>query len=879
MGQVFRARDTKLDRDVAIKILPEAFAHDADRLARFQREAKTLASLNHPHIAGIYGLEESGGMTALVMELVEGDDLSQRIARGAIPLDEALPIAKQIAAALEAAHEQGIIHRDLKPANIKVRADGTVKVLDFGLAKAMDPAGTAASSFSMSPTITTPAMTQAGMILGTAAYMSPEQARGRPMDKRADIWALGCVLFEMLSGSRAFGGELVPDVMAGVLKSEPNYALLPSTTPPRLRSLLQRCLQKDPRNRWRDVGDVRIELESVDKPVVEADRSRMLSAGRSRWGERVLWLGGLLAALLVAWLLRAPSGSGDVRSSSDAHTGVLRFTLSPPEGSSLYTVGWIVPLALSPDARWLAFTATSVDGRSRLWLRPMGSDAAQPVQGTEHARTPFWSPDSQWLGFEARNTWYRVRVPNGVPESISTSRFFTGGSWGAAWGDDVILFVGPAGAILRASVQGGQASPLTTVDPSASERGHSSPQFLSDGRRFLYVAVGQPSRVYLESINGGRRTHVMDMPGGPSTIRYVPGTLFYVEDMVVWAHPFDEASGHLHGNRQRVLGGVPVSGGAGAAAFSVSHTGVLALWPQALIQQAAQLQWMDRTGRRVGLVGPPTVYDGFNLSRDDARVAWAQVGREGLELWIRDLASGSSFPLKSKTRGTVPVWTPDGRKLVFLNTGSGTLSLGDASGGQVEAVKLTDRTRNQLAQDWTADGEQLIYENWDADTGIDLMVLQVTPKRSDRLAWNTSANEFGARLAPGDQWLAYVTDQTGRNEVWVTAFPSGQPQRQISSAGGSHPAWKGDGTELFFISAEGQLVSVPFRTAASRIDVGTATNLFRIPGTIDITAGSHNMYTPSRDGQRFLVAVKSEVADVPPISVIVNWPRLLTEGK
>ena len=462
MGEVYRATDTNLARQVAIKVLPETVAGDAERLARFDREAKTLAALNHPNIAAIYGVERTAGTTALVMELIEGPTLADRILMGAIPVDEALAIATQIAEALEAAHEQGIVHRDLKPANVKVREDGTVKVLDFGLAKAIEPVGVMSPSHSMSPTVTTPAMTKAGVILGTAAYMAPEQARGRPTDKRADIWAFGCVLFEMLSGSRTFGGDSVPDVMAGVLKSEPDYALLPSTTPPRLRSLLQRCLQKDPRNRWRDVGDVRIELESLDKPVVEADRSRMLSAGRSRWGERLLWLGGLLAALLVAWLLRASSSSGDVRSSSDAHTGVLRFTLSPPKGSSLYTGGWIVPLALSPDARWLAFTATSVDGRSRLWLRPMGSDAAQPIQGTEDARTPFWSPDSEWLGFEAQNTWYRVRVPGGVPENISTSRFFTGGSSGAAWGDDVILFVGPTGAILRASGTG--RTGLTTHD-------------------------------------------------------------------------------------------------------------------------------------------------------------------------------------------------------------------------------------------------------------------------------------------------------------------------------------------------------------------------------------------------------------------------------
>ena len=340
-----------------------------------------------------------------------------------------------------------------------------------------------------------------------------------------------------------------------------------------------------------------------------------------------LWLCALLGAVITAWWLRPASVSGDLRTAPDVYAGVLRFSLRPPDTVSLYTGGWIVPFALSPDGRWLAFTATSADGLNRLWLRPMDSDAAQPIQGTEGARTPFWSRDSEWLGFETRNTWHRVRVPGGVPESISAFRNFTGGSFGAAWGDDVIVFVGSAGTILRAPVQGGQASQVTIVDRSASERGHSSPQFLSDGRRFLYVAVGEPSRVYLESIDGGRRTHVMDMPGGASTIRYVPGTLFYVASMVVWAHSFDEASGQLRGERRRVIGGLPVNGGLGVAAFSVSNTGVLAFWPQGLIQQAAQLQWKDRAGNCVGLVGVPTVYDGFSLSRDGC--AWRRLSSAG----------------------------------------------------------------------------------------------------------------------------------------------------------------------------------------------------------------------------------------------------------
>ena len=588
MGQVFRARDTKLDRDVAIKILPEAFAHNADRLARFQREAKTLASLNHPNIAAIHGLEESGGVTALVMELVEGDDLSQRLARGAIPLDEALPIAKQIAEALEAAHEQGIIHRDLKPANIKVRPDGMVKVLDFGLAKAAEPVSVSSLSHSQSPTITTPAMTQLGVILGTAAYMAPEQARGAQVDKRADIWAFGCVLYEMLTGSRAFGGELISDVMASVLKSEPDYNALPRSIPPRLRALLARCLHKDPKRRWRDAGDVRIELEMVGDALPAAGEFAPPAPQSNVRRERALWASAIVVASVAAGLVASRLGVDRPTDAAPPAGSVVRFPVAPEPGTSIYSGGWIVPFAVSPDGRRLAFTATADDGRSRLWVRPLDSETAQVISGTEGALNPVWSPDSVWLGFQRRNVWHRVRIPGGTPETISTFRNYTSTGSAAAWGDGIIAYIDTNGTLSRVSVQGGQPSELTRLD-SEEEQSHGSPQFLKDGRHFLYKTVGNPSRVYVDSIDGGERALVLQGSTGRG-IQYAPGYLFYVDNKVLWAHPFDDTTRQLSGNRRRLMGGLPES-----TAFSVSNTGVLAVLDAAL----------DSTGRSTPMDGSP----------------------------------------------------------------------------------------------------------------------------------------------------------------------------------------------------------------------------------------------------------------------------------
>jgi serine/threonine protein kinase len=483
MGAVFRARDTKLDRDVAIKILPEAFAHDADRLARFTREAKTLASLNHPHIAGIYGLEESDGITALVMELVEGDDLSQRIARGAIPVDDALPIARQIAEALEAAHEQGIIHRDLKPANIKVRADGTVKVLDFGLAKAIDPSGGSGRAtgagghdLSASPTLTSPAMTQAGIVLGTAPYMSPEQAKGRPVDRRADIWAFGAVLFEMLTGTRAFPGEDVTDTIVALMSKEPDFAALPSDVPARVGQALRVCLRKDAKQRVGDIRDVRLALEGAfETAAPETPSSATSSASRGRLAWVAFAVASLTAVALAVPALR------HLREMSPPAPPETRTDITTPSSDDPAS------FALSSDGRQIVFVASG-DGASRLWLRSLAATTAQPLAGTEGATLPFWSPDGRSVGFFAESALKRLDIGGGAPQTLAPVVSGLGGTWNA---EGVIVFAPSVGSpLLRVSATGGPVTAVTTLDPR--QIGHVLPFFLPDGRRILFTAVGAP---------------------------------------------------------------------------------------------------------------------------------------------------------------------------------------------------------------------------------------------------------------------------------------------------------------------------------------------------------------------------------------------------
>ena len=597
MGEVWRARDTRLDRDVAIKILPEALAADPERIARFEREAKTLAALNHQNIAHIHGFEESGGVRALVMELVDGPTLADRIAQGPIPLHEALHIARQIAEAVEAAHDHGIIHRDLKPANIKVRDDGTVKVLDFGLAKAMEPVAIG-GDVSQSPTITSPAMTRMGIILGTAAYMSPEQAKGRPADKRSDIWAFGCVLYEMLTRKRAFGADDMSDTLAAVLRGDPDWAALPPVIPASIRTMLRRCLIRDPKLRLRDIGEARIVIDAY--PGRSGGRSRERTRGSSRQEADAA------AAQCHIRLERRrdlphrwcrPWRCGP-RSYPRAEAPLC--TLFCADASRTIWQSRCVESWISPDGRLLAFVDV-VNGIFHLWVRPLDSLEARVLPGTEDGVTPFWSADSRSIGFFdlTSRKLKKVDVSGGPPETVCDARVGGAAGAGGTWNLQNVILFGQADGLFRVSAAGGVPTPVTTLDPSRQETAHSFPQFLPDGRHFLFLASsGQPenSAIYVGSLDSKDRTRVIS---ADLKAEYVSsgsrGHLLFVRDRTLTTQPFDADTFRLTGDPSRVLETVDSSSfgfSAGLAAFSLSKTGVLA-YRSGVSSSNSRLVWFD----------------------------------------------------------------------------------------------------------------------------------------------------------------------------------------------------------------------------------------------------------------------------------------------
>ncbi|HEV2985842.1 MAG TPA: protein kinase, partial [Vicinamibacterales bacterium] len=656
MGEVYRARDIKLGRDVALKVLPASLAHDPQRLARFEREAHLLAALNHPHIAHIYGFEDSTGVPALVMELVDGDTLADRLARGPMSLDNALEIARQIAEALEAAHEQGIVHRDLKPANIKIRDDGTVKVLDFGLAKAFDHAsGSSSADATMSPTLSIHA-TQAGIILGTAAYMSPEQARGKPVDRRADVWGFGCILFEMLSGRRAFPqGETVSDTLAKVLEREPDWQALPRATPLQIRLLLERCLRKDVRRRLHDIADARIEVEELGNAPIStlapaAGQSGVQPSRRGQYG-----LVGLVAVLLLTTAVLALR---PMLTSTTASAPV-RFDVFPPEGAAFVTgTGGV----LSPDGRKLAFVASS--GNDRLiWVRPLDSSTAQSLPATDNAGGIFWSADSQYIGFFAQGQLRKVAAMGGPPEVLCNLPDLPPGGGVGAWNADGVILVGPGPGfggsgrpLLRVAAAGGEPTPASELDNSRKELTHSFPSFLPDGRHYLFLAAStQGAAAYVGTLDSKDR-HVLR--GITSSVMYSPtGHVMFPRGGSLMAQPFDARRLTLSGDAFPVaeLGG---NLNFTVAPYSVSMSGALSYRAGPRVAAPnSQLAWFARTGKQLAPVGPRGEYGTVQLSPDGKNIAFERGG----DIWVLDIQTGVTSRLTTDpARDAYPVWSPDG---------------------------------------------------------------------------------------------------------------------------------------------------------------------------------------------------------------------------
>ena len=806
MGEVWRARDTKLGREVAIKTLPAEFSQDADRLARFEREAKLLASLNQPNIAAIYGLEEHSGIRFLVLELVEGPTLEDRIKQGAISVEESLKLALQIAEALEAAHDKGVIHRDLKPANVKVRSDGTVKVLDFGLAKAMEPSAVETLSASLSPTITTPAMTQAGLILGTAAYMSPEQVEGGALDTGSDAWAFGVVCFEMLTGQSVFGGDTFQRVLASVLQSEPSWNLLPATLPDSLVTLLRRCLDKRQKQRLRDMREVRIAIDAALADVSEGGRRE---SSDSKPGRQPLlpWAVAVLVAIMaVAYMVYSPSRMTDS----------LALQVALPPGQHVRFSRFTTPFAISPDGQLFAYVAANAEGDSQIYLRRLnGTFTATPVSGTEGAEMPFFSPDSAWLGFHVASELRKVPVAGGLPRRISDAPEANSADWGNN-GD--IVFDSGLNGLYVVSADGGEPRQLTVPDYQQSEHQIGYPHFLPDGTTILFTAiVGTGSRIgVIRSDAAGRQ--ILPEPMRGQKAQYFPGGfLLYSEANRIMAVPFDPEQLTVVGQAIPVAEDARLVLGVQEAPFDVSDTGVLLYVPE-VANAGAELVWVDREGRADPLGWERLEYMYPRLSPDDQRVAVAIGSDIGPGLRIFDLFRGGDTRFTGAGGGIYPVWSTGGDRLIFASQLSGNWGLHwkDVTDVSGNGQQLVSSRFEQLPTSSGPDGAVTFVEVT-PETGQDIWALYDSHDAANRsmdVILNTRFRERSPMLSPDGTWLAYVSDQSGRDEVWAQRFPSGEDDQLVSVGGGLEPIWSRDGRELFY-RVQNRMMTVSFDPIAS----------------------------------------------------------------
>ncbi len=884
MGEVYEAHDIKLKRLVAIKVLPPPLVNDRERLDRFRREARLAASLNHPHIAAVHGLEEFGGTVALVMELAAGLTLAERLRRGPIPVVEAVPIARQIADALEYAHERGVVHRDLKPANIKIAPDDSVKILDFGLAKAVH--GEAGATLIDDSATLSQTATECGVLLGTAAYMSPEQAKAKPVDRRADIWAFGCVLYEMLTAKKAFPGETVTESLAATLAQDPDWSQLPAATPMRVRVLLQRCLQKDPKQRLRDIGDARISLDEVLSGAPEAPSP----AASHRNSPGLLWL---VSAVAVVFAV-ATAYLALTRARQRAHAAdATRFQITLPGKFSPSTPYYY--FALSPDGRKLAFISTGADGRSRLWARSLGSLEARPLDGTEGADDrPFWSPDSRSIGFFLQGKLKKVDISGGPSTEICDAN----GVWGGVWTkDDKILFASNSG-IMIVDASGGKPSKLT--DGLAE-----TPVLLPDGRHFVYArnAGGSTaaSGIYLGSLDAKPGKQSKKLLDDRSELAYVP-----TSDPAIWrllfvrgatpASSLGTLMGQRFDTRRLALTGeaIPIAEQVSNFSFGASADTLVYLTNIQVVAGGAQggvlgqLTWFDRGGKALQVMGDPGIYRTLALSPDGTRVAFERADPQGgtnRNIWLYEFARGvtTRFTFDSGW-DSHPVWSPDGSRIAFGSNRDGGFNLYQkASNLATEDVLLFKSSDNKVPSSWSPDGRFLVYSNTISPARIRILPLAA---RSDRKPMRLDDSEFNEALAvvsPDGRWIAYHSDESGRNEIYVRPFEvSGATSSSsaranpvtgkwmVSNGGGTTALWRRDGKELFYLSLDGNAMAVDVSTSGGEFQAGTPRLLFKVPQGVVF-------WDVSSDGKRFLMAAPSaaSAAVQPKFTVVLNWQATL----
>jgi len=864
MGEVYSARDERLGRDVAIKVLPSDFARDEDRLRRFDQEARATSALNHPNILTVYDIGSNEGSPYIVAELLEGEELRDLLNHGAIPQRKAIDYAQQIASGLAAAHSKAIVHRDLKPENIFITTDGRVKILDFGLAK-LTPQKLAAGA--SSEVATQRAITDPGTVLGTVGYMSPEQVRGHKADHRSDIFSLGAILYEMLRGRRAFIGESAIEVMNAILKEEPEELTeTNSKVSPALERIVRRCLEKKPELRFQSASDLCFAIEALATPSssdanrTEAPQPVDTSTAIIRAGWRDYRLAWLVAAVLLLGL----GWTYFTRTPAVPDARVLKFTITPPENASFDS------FALSPDGRWLAFTAAT-GGKLQLWVRALDATEARVLPGTEGAYNPFWSPDSQWIAFFVASKLRKIEVSGGPPQTLCDVSYLATGAWNGS-GEILFSIAGVTGGLCRVSERGGEVTVLTRSDPTRQEINHISPAFLPDGRHFLYTIQSGKKEVqgiYLGSLDGHVKQRLL---GEYSAALYAPpGYLLFRRDDALLAQRFDADKLQLSGEpfmvAERVASHLFTSA---TLKVSVSENGLLALDPH-LTRLSKQLRWRDRAGKELASLGEWSVLFKPWLAPDEKRfVAERRDPQTGTsDLWLAEIsgANATRFTFYAGN-DNAPVWSPDGTRIVWNSAREGSQRLYQkaASGvGQEEPLF----NLSGVPSDWSHDGRFILFTPpSDPKTKFDVWVLPLAGEQKAFPLLQTEANEGSARLSPDGRWLAYVSDESGRTEIYVQRFPDGGSKRELSTSGASGPHWRADGKELFYYTMDGKLLATPVVSGES-FEFGSAVPLFEFRSGGGSQFGAP--FTVTRDGQRFLVNTVVDADPRAPVTVIVNW--------
>lgn len=875
MGTVYRAEDKTLGRQVAIKVLPEEFTSDPERLARFEREAKVLAALDHPHIASIYALESApseadpdGQATRfLVMQLAEGETLSEIVARGSLSVERSLDLAHQITLALESAHEKGIIHRDLKPANVKVTPEGQAIVLDFGLAKAMadEEETSVAGSASLSPTLTAQ-MTQAGVLLGTAAYMAPEQARGQVIDKRADVWAYGCVVLEMLTGQQVFAGDTITDVLAALVTREPDWEALPAEAPRAVRRMLRRCLEKDPNRRLRDIADARLEIEEArEGETLELESAGVSQAQASRGSRR--WIAVSIALAILAAVL----GFFALPSAPPPREVIRAHIPAPPGNSFDLDVVTPQPPVFSPDGKSIVFGARDGEGVEQLWIQRLDEAEARPLAGTESGQYPFWAPDSESIAFFSDGRLKKIDTSGGPALNLAPANNGKGGSWGT---NGVILFApDSAGSIFKVSADGGEAESVTELLREESENSHRFPVWLPGQERFLFMArvtLGAEvvsNKIMLASLNGDTPRLLLN---SPTNVVLAADTLLFVRENTLMAQGFDTERLELVGGPQPMIAGVSQLVGAAYGVFSATDSGRLLYLGGSSAGQGSSLVWRDREGDDLGALSADALHLDVQLSPDET-MAVTSIGDVGggYDLWLVDVERGirSRFTFDPAS-DWAPAWSHDGKRIAFTSVrgGSQDIWIKDVD-GNTGAQLFLESENNIEPLDWAPNDDFLLYSSVHPEGHTDLYMAAATGESELIPVLATPFSERHGRISPDGRWLAYNSNESGEWEIYVTSFPEAGRKWQISEDGGSFPIWGPDGEELFFILANEILMSVRIDGAGSTLQIGEVVPLFptfrSADPSIDIAV--------TADSQRFLINAVAPRSELDLLTLVLNW--------